>query len=197
MADRIIKATPETEKITKLSIISPKTTAEDITQKSERMIKLKSADKFEFSVEESVVRESEIVRAFIEEEEFDEDSFIPLPNVKSKPLSKIIEYCKKHQKFRARTAADTDDASNDAKAFDQEFVKDLTDDELLELIMAANYLSVKDLLNLLSNKVADHIANKSVEYVRRFFGIENDYTPEEEAQLREANSWAFEDIDRD
>ncbi|WRX28336.1 SKP1 component, partial [Theobroma cacao] len=45
----------------------------------------------------------------------------------------------------------------------------------------------------LPNAVADRIKNKSVEYVRRFFGIENDYTPEEEAAIRAENEWAFEE----
>ena len=45
--------------------------------------------------------------------------------------------------------------------------------------------------------MADRIKNKSVEYVRRFFGIESDYTPQEEAQLREEFAWAFEDVDED
>ncbi|GKV43320.1 hypothetical protein SLEP1_g50624 [Rubroshorea leprosula] len=38
---------------------------------------------------------------------------------------------------------------------------------------------------------------KSMEYVRRFFDIENDYTPEEEARVRAKNAWAFEGVDPD
>ena len=42
MVDQIIRTTPETEKMTKLSITPPKTMEDEITQKSERMIKLKA-----------------------------------------------------------------------------------------------------------------------------------------------------------
>ncbi|TYI42710.1 hypothetical protein ES332_A01G117800v1 [Gossypium tomentosum] len=66
-----------------------------------------------------------------------------------------------------------------------------------QMIMAANYLDAKDLLEMLTQAVADRIKNKSVEYVRKVFGIENDYTPEEEAELRKQNEWAFEDLDPD
>ncbi|KAJ6740590.1 SCF UBIQUITIN LIGASE SKP1 COMPONENT [Salix purpurea] len=45
--------------------------------------------------------------------------------------------------------------------------------------------------------VADRIQNRSVEYVRSFFGIDNDFTSEEEALLREEHAWAFEDVDED
>ncbi|XVF33815.1 hypothetical protein REPUB_Repub18cG0003200 [Reevesia pubescens] len=63
------------------------------------------------------------------------------------------------------------------------------------MILAANYLNIKDLLDMLNQAVADRIENKSVEYVRRFFGIENDYTAEEEAEVRAQNEWAFQGVD--
>ena len=58
-------------------------------------------------------------------------------------------------------------------------------------------MNIKEMLEFLNQSVADRIQNKSVEYVRRFFGIESDYTPQEEAQLREGCAWAFEDVDED
>ena len=47
--------------------------------------------------------------------------------------------------------------------------------------MAANYLDIKSLLELACARVASMIKNKSVQEIRTFFNIENDFTPEEEA----------------
>lgn len=47
-------------------------------------------------------------------------------------------------------------------------------------------------MDLTCAKVASMIKGKSPEEIRRTFGIENDFTPEEEAQIREENRWAEE-----
>ena len=69
---------------------------------------------------------------------------------------------------------------------------DLPQAELFDLILAANYLDVKSLLELSTAKVASIIKNKSIQEIRQFFNIENDYTPEEEMQIMEENKWAEE-----
>ena len=70
----------------------------------------------------------------------------------------------------------------------------LEQEELFELVMAANYLDIKPLLELSCAKVASQIKNKSVKEIRQYFNIENDFTPEEEAQIQEENRWAEESI---
>ena len=63
---------------------------------------------------------------------------------------------------------------------------------LFEVVMAANYLDIKALLELSCAKVASMIKGKSVQEIRQFFNIENHFTPEEEAQIMEENRWAEE-----
>ena len=73
-----------------------------------------------------------------------------------------------------------------------DFVNGLEQEELFELILASNYLDIKPLLELTCAKVATMIKNKSIPDIRKFFSIENDFTPEEEAQIMEENKWAEE-----
>lgn len=60
------------------------------------------------------------------------------------------------------------------------------------LLQASNYLNIKDLLDLTCQTVADMIKNKTPEEIRRTFNIKNDFTPEEEEEVRRENQWAFE-----
>jgi S-phase kinase-associated protein 1 len=63
---------------------------------------------------------------------------------------------------------------------------------LFDLIMAANYLNIKGLLDLTCQTVANMIKGKTPEQIRQTFNIKNDFTPEEEEEIRKENAWAFE-----
>ena len=75
-----------------------------------KMITLKSSDSEEFQVEEAAAMESQTIRHMIEDD--CADNGIPLPNVDSKILSKVIEYCNKHVQAKA---ADTSDFGGGAR----------------------------------------------------------------------------------
>ncbi|OWM79739.1 hypothetical protein CDL15_Pgr023151 [Punica granatum] len=57
---------------------------------------------------------------------------------------------------------------------------------------AENYLNIKGLLDLTCQTVADMIEGKTPEEIRKTFNIKNDFTPEEEEEVRRENQWAFE-----
>jgi len=166
-----------------------------------KMITLKSSDGEEFEVEEAVAMESQTIRHMIEDD--CADNGIPLPNVNSKILSKVIEYCNKHV-LANKPAAGSDGAAADGSAaaaapapaedlnnWDAEFVK-VDQATLFDLILAANYLNIKGLLDLTCQTVADMIKGKTPEEIRKTFNIKNDFTPEEEEEIRRENQWAFE-----
>lgn len=60
---------------------------------------------------------------------------------------------------------------------------------LFELILAANYMDIKPLLDLTCATVASMIKGKTPEDIRQTFNIKNDFSPEEEQQVREENKW--------
>jgi len=78
-----------------------------------------------------------------------------------------------------------------ASEWDAKFV-DLEQEVLFELILAANYMDIKSLLDLTCAKVATMIKGKTPEEIRETFNITNDFTPEEEARVREENKWCEE-----
>ncbi|XP_020996771.1 SKP1-like protein 1B [Arachis duranensis] len=153
---------------------------------STKKITLKSSDGEAFEVDEAVALESQTIKHMIEDD--CADSGIPLPNVTSKILAKVIEYCKKHVDAAASEEKPSDE---DLKMWDAEFVK-VDQATLFDLILAANYLNIKSLLDLTCQTVADMIKGKTPEEIRKTFNIKNDFTPEEEEQVRRENQWAFE-----
>ena len=75
--------------------------------------------------------------------------------------------------------------------WDADFVS--VDQEMVfEIILAANNLDIPSLLDLACAKVASLIKGKTPEEIRETFNIVNDFTPEEEAQVREENAWCAE-----
>lgn len=148
---------------------------------SSKQITLKSSDGETFEVNEKVASMSVTVKNMIEDMDV---HAIPLPNVTSKTLSKVIEYCNKHVDEKE---------SDELKLWDKDYVK-VDKNMLFDLILAANYLDIRSLLDLTCLCIADMIKDYSVEQVRELFGIANDFTPEEEAEIRKENAWAFDNL---
>ncbi|GKB55994.1 SKP1-like protein 1B [Tanacetum coccineum] len=93
---------------------------------------------------------------------------IPLPNITSAILAKVIKYCKKHVE-----APNSEDkvAEEDLKAFDADFVK-VDHDTLFGLIVAANDLKIKSLLDLTCQTVAANMTKgKTPKEMRKMFNI--------------------------
>ncbi|KAM0058920.1 putative S-phase kinase-associated protein [Helianthus debilis subsp. tardiflorus] len=97
---------------------------------SSKTIVLRSSDGETFEVDEVVAVESQTIKHMIEDG--CADTSIPLPNVTSKILSKVIEYCKKHVET---PNSDEKVAEEDLKTFDSDFVK-VDQGTLFDLILA-------------------------------------------------------------
>ena len=75
--------------------------------------------------------------------------------------------------------------------WDAEFVK-VDQATLFEMILAANFLDIKRMLDLTCKSVAEMIKGKTPEEIRKHFNIKNDFTPEEAEQVRRENEWCEE-----
>jgi S-phase kinase-associated protein 1 len=156
----------------------------------EKKIILKSSDNETFEVEQAIAMQSQTIKHMIEDNCADETG-IPVLNVTGKIMAMVIEYCKKHVDDAGTGSFDGNNASDELKKFDTEFVK-VDQGTLFDLILAANYLDIKSLFDLTCMTVADMIKGKSAEEIRKTFNIINDFTPEEEEEVRRENQWAFE-----
>jgi len=120
-----------------------------------------------------------------------DNDVIPLPNVSGKDLGKVIEYCKFKVSSKKKNSDGVLMSEDEVKNWETEFVK-VDQGTLFQLILAANYLNIKDLLDLTCFTVASMIRGKSPEEIRKAFNIKNDFTPEEEEEVRREHQWAFD-----
>uniref|UniRef100_A0A2K5XYE4 S-phase kinase-associated protein 1 n=1 Tax=Mandrillus leucophaeus TaxID=9568 RepID=A0A2K5XYE4_MANLE len=138
-------------------------------------IKLQSSDGEIFEVDVEIAKQSVTIKTMLEDlgmdDEADDDP-VPLPNVNAAILKKVIQWY-------------------DIPVWDQEFLK-VDQGTLFELILAANYLNIKGLLDVTCKTVANMIKRKTPEEIRKTFNIKNDFTEEEEAQVRKENQWCEE-----
>jgi S-phase kinase-associated protein 1 len=63
-------------------------------------------------------------------------------------------------------------------------------ENVFRLIMAANFLDMKPLLDMGCKYIANLIRGRSAEQIRQTLGLVNDFTPQEEERIRKENAWA-------
>ncbi|KAK4435978.1 SKP1-like protein 11 [Sesamum alatum] len=148
---------------------------------------LMSSDGQEFSIMSNAAKFSETINNMVEDG--CATSAIPLPVVDGRTLAKVVAYMNKLLPVAKNTA--------EKKKMNEEFLSGEEMSALFELILAANYLNIKDLLSAVAQKIADMMKNKSVKWVRKTFGIDNDFTEEEEKAIQDEYPWAYEDVDPD
>ena len=159
-------------------------------------IKLQSCDGQSFPVDVEIAKKSITIKTMLEdlgiEEEGTEgtDNQVPLPNMNAPILKKVIEWATQHKDDLPPPKEDgnTQRRTVDIPEWDQDFLK-VDQGTLFELILAANYLDIKGLLDVTCKTVANMIKGKTPEEIRKTFNIKNDFNPEEEEQVRRENQW--------
>ncbi|XP_058796271.1 S-phase kinase-associated protein 1-like [Phymastichus coffea] len=158
-------------------------------------IKLKSSDDQVFDVDVKVAQQSVTIKTMLEDLGFteeEEEEPIPLPNVVGPILKKVLEWATYHKDDPPLVEDENSEKrTDDICDWDMEFLK-VDQGTLFELILAANYLDIKRLLDVTCKTVANMIKGKTPEEIRKTFNIKNDFTPAEEEQVRKDNEWCEE-----
>jgi S-phase kinase-associated protein 1 len=159
-----------------------------------KIITLVSSDGDKVQISEKAARRSQLIKGIIDD--YPDDPEVPLHNVKSDILQKIVLYLENYKDSEPKEIEKPLPSNNYNEcidAWDYQFI-DLELDVIFQIILAANYMDIKPLMELASSKVASIIKGKSPEEIRKTFNIQNDFTPEEEAQLIEENQWCSENL---
>jgi len=153
-------------------------------------LSLKSQDAQTFKVRRDVAMMSALIKTMWSGDKSETE--IPLPNVRGAILKKVIKYMEYHQTNPPKEIEKPLKSANMREVVsesDANFVE-VDQETLFELILAANYMDIKPLLDLTCAKVASMIKGKTPEEIRKRFNIQNDFSPEEEEAVRAENKWA-------
>ncbi|KAL6749763.1 Skp1 family, dimerization domain-containing protein [Haematococcus lacustris] len=154
-------------------------------------VTLIASDHQRFEVEVDVASEIPLFRERLESADPGDDMHIPVPSVTGEVLAKVVEYCQYHVAAKKKGADDEASKSDDdVKAWDAQFVN-VDQNLLFDIILAANYLAIKSLLDLTCQAVAQLIKGKTPAEIRKTFNM-NDFTPEEEEEVMRENQWTFD-----
>lgn len=91
------------------------------------------------------------------------DEEIPLPNVKMSVLRKVLDYCEKYKNENPPEIEKPLKSTNLAEIipeFDAKYIDIENLEEIFDIILAANYLDIKALLDLSCAKIASLIKGK-------------------------------------
>ncbi|KFB39175.1 S-phase kinase-associated protein 1-like [Anopheles ziemanni] len=158
-------------------------------------IKLQSSDGEVFDTDVQIAKCSGTIKTMLEDLGMDEgdDEVVPLPNVNSAILRKVLQWATFHKDDPIPVEDDDskEKRTDDISSWDADFLK-VDQGTLFELILAANYLDIKGLLDVTCKTVANMIKGKTPEEIRKTFNIKNDFTPAEEEQVRKENEWCEE-----
>ncbi|KAJ2711722.1 hypothetical protein H4R19_003112 [Coemansia spiralis] len=166
-----------------------------------RLVRLVAADGATLDVEQDIIEQSGTIRNILSDVGVT-DAPIPVANVSGHTLGRVIEYCRHHRhdvsrrQGRAPLPVDESEASEAATSraisqmdeFDHDFCR-VDQGSLFDLILAANFLDIPPLLDLVGYTVACKMKGKSPQELRDTFGVKNDFTPDEEQQALQENAW--------
>lgn len=115
------------------------------------------------------------------------DKIVSIPGVNSTILNKILEWMIYHVEqppnkiMKPIKKTDLKDIVCD---WDIQFI-DVDNNTLFEIMNAANYMDIIDLLDLACAKLATMVKGKKPEEIREMLDIKNDFTPEQEEEIKE------------
>lgn len=145
-----------------------------------------------FTVDADIAKQSVILKNMMED--VGSEGALNINHIKKDTMRRIIDFCKHYKESKLPTIQKPLQSSNLSEAINDEWYVKFIDldkvDDIIDIVIAANFLDIDPLTELSCAKIASMIKGTSVEDIRKKFGIENDFTPEEEAQIREENKWA-------
>ncbi|XP_062554179.1 S-phase kinase-associated protein 1-like [Armigeres subalbatus] len=159
-------------------------------------IKLQSADGEVFVVDIRVAKCSKTIKTMIEDLGMDENygEVVPLPNVNASTLRKVLEWANFHKDEFDEALDNSDEPYGHTDGicdWDREFLG-VDQRVLFQLMLAANYLDIAELLDVTCKTVANLIRGRTPDEIRNTFHIKNDLTPEVTNQIRKENEWCEE-----
>jgi len=162
-------------------------------------IKLKSNDGKEITIGLAAAKMSAMIRSMLQTVSIDpirKDEPIPLTNdaLNFESLQKIVEWCEYHWDD-PEPDPDFDDEKDrrneELSHWDKTFIAVEDMGLLYDIIVGANFLDIKGLVEVGGKQICGLIKGKTCQEVRTILKITNDFTEDEEAAIHKENEWIY------
>ena len=163
---------------------------------SARKLVLISQEEERFEVDPAIAQMSILIQNL--REDMDDDDFsepIPLPGVPSQYLQCIIEYCQIHNFQKAQTDLVHPLPSKIPSEFisdprELQFIKRFSEDELIALLSATNFMHVPALFELCCAMIAAELKGKDFNQMKKKYGLDDvNFTPADEEEILRQFPW--------
>ena len=161
----------------------------------ETTIKLVTKDGKEIEITKKQAELSDILKGAIND--FPKDGTFPLNEIGEKDAEKIKEFLA-HYNGVPPPEIEKPLISNEMKNLTDEwsanFIDKMPIEDLVNLSIAANYLSINSLLDLCCAKMASLCKDKNEDEIYKAFNITEPFTEEEKNKIKEENKWLDENL---
>lgn len=144
--------------------------AETVVPKFVEPVKLTSSNGDEFVVEKSWLMLSNTIKNLIEDA--GTDNPIPLPNVDTPTLRKLVEYLEYHDAHPTEHTEYEGKGLDEIGPWDLEYCAKMNNAILFKVILASNFLDIQSLLHLTCKTVAKKIKGKKPSEIKEELKIE-------------------------
>ena len=169
---------------------------------SEKTITLKTSEGLLILMPEKYARRCITLRNLLDDIDEAEVGVIPVP-ISKFVLTKIIEFCTKYEDVHITELESKELESkelewriNPLEGWNKDFVS-VSHEILFEMIKGANYIDLKQMLDICCKSIADQIKGQSPTEIKKIFGIEGDFTQEEKQSVIDENPWLEPNVSMD
>ena len=148
-------------------------------------LNLTSSDGQKITIERKAAERSGIIKDMMQD--FEGSTEIPISDVRGDILKKVVEYLSHYADSEPRELPKPLPSAELRDVVDEWDVKfiDINNDTVFDIINAANFMSIKPLLDLACAKIAVQMKGRTAQEIRDLFNIENDLTEEELKEYEE------------
>lgn len=161
-------------------------------------VALASEDGQVFTVLTNVAKMSKTLTDLMASVDLTSGNPVQVPTVDAKSLAVVVEWCTRHINDPAPVPKDAKDGAGLGEVApeppklpeeDQKVFAALDQEALFRLILAANYLDIRPLLDQACQAVALSVLGKTPKEIYALFNVTEELTPEEEEEVRKENPW--------
>ncbi len=173
-------------------------------------VKVQTSDNVVFELPIEVAKKSITLSNMLDDIEVISENAIPLPNIDGKTMNTVVDFIKldtvvlhkkKELTEEEKNQRDEEKPKEGFQDWEQTFIDSyfkngdgsINQEILFKTILAANYLDIKQLLDLTCKSVANQIKGKTPDEIRSTFQIKNDFTPEEIDKIKKENEYVLND----